>query len=174
MNRAEKSTEIESLKARFSKSLMTILADYKGLSVASLTDLRNNLRQRDSSFKVVKNRLAKIAIQDTPAKVLDEHFVGTTAVATTETDPAGPAKVIVDFAKENESLKIKAGYLDGKLIDLNEIKALANLPAKEELIAKLMGSMLAPASNLVSVLVQIPRQLVNVLSAIKDQKEQQQ
>jgi len=151
--------------------LITILADYKGLSVESLTDLRGKLRERDSSFKVVKNRLAKIAVKDLPIEELSEHFIGTTAVAVSESDPAGPAKILTDFAKDHEQLKIKAGFLRGKSIDMNSIKELANLPSRDELIAKMLGSLQAPATNLVSVLSQVPRQLVTVLSAIKDQKE---
>lgn len=171
MNRSEKAAEIESLKTRFTKSQLTILTEYKGLSVASMTALRGKLREKQSLLKVVKNRLAKIAVKDTPADTLSQHFVGTIAVATCEGDPAGPAKVLTEFAKDNELFKIKAGFLSGKALDLNAIKALANLPSKEQLIAKLMGSMQAPASNLVSVLSQVPRQLVTVLSAVKDQKQ---
>ena len=173
MNRAEKAAEVEKLKSRFVTAQLMILADYKGLSVASITDLRSKLREKQSSLKVVKNRLAKIAIKDTPVDVLNDHFVGATAIATTEIDPTGPAKVLTDFAKDNESLKIKIGFMDGKALDLNAIKTLASLPSKEELIVKLLGSMQAPATNLVNVLSQIPRQLVNVLSAIKEQKETQ-
>lgn len=171
MNRTQKAAEVESLKSQFSSAIVTILADYKGLSVESITDLRGKLRERDASFKVVKNRLAKIAIKDSPIEELNEFFVGTTAIAVSETDPAGPAKVLIDFAKDNEELKIKAGFLDGKSLDSSAIKALAELPSKDELIAKMLGSLQAPATNLVSVLSQIPRQLVTVLSAIKDQKE---
>lgn len=170
MNRTEKMAEVEVLRKQFSSSMITILADYKGLSVSALTELRGKLRAKNSTLKVVKNRLAKIAIKGTPTEELSSFFVGTTAVTTSETDPSGPAKVLTDFAKDNEKLQIKGGFLDGKKIDLKAIVALANLPSKEELIAKMLGSMQAPATNLVSVLVQVPRQLVNVLSAVKDQK----
>ncbi|MCP5463685.1 MAG: 50S ribosomal protein L10 [Deltaproteobacteria bacterium] len=172
MNRTEKAAEIESLKARFANAQLTILTDYKGLSVADLTDLRGKLHEVDSSFKVVKNRLAKIALKDSDLEGIAEHFVGTTAVTTTSGDPTGPAKVISNFAKEHDALKIKVGCLDGKTLEVKDLKALADLPSREELVAKMLGSLNAPATNLVSVLVQIPRQLVTVLGAIKDQKEQ--
>lgn len=172
MNRSEKAAEIESLRERFASARLTILADYKGLSVASLTELRSQLRESSSTLKVIKNRLAKIAVEGSTAESLKDHFVGTTAVCTSTDDPVGPAKVLVEFAKKNEQLKIKLGLLKEKPLDLSEIKALAELPSKEELLAKLVGSMNAPATNLANVLSQIPRQLVNVLSAIKDQKEQ--
>ena len=171
MNRAEKAAEIESLKAKFSRAQLAILADYKGLSVAAMTDLRRKLRTHQTSLKVVKNRLAKIAVKGTDADYLVSHFVGTTIVALSEGDPAAAAKVLSDFQKDNEKFKLKVGLLTGKALDLNALKALASMPSREQLIAKLMGSMNAPASNLVSVLSQIPRQLVTVLSAIRDQKQ---
>lgn len=173
MNRVQKAAEIDGLKNRFINSQLTILAEYKGLSVSALTDLRRKLRGKQSALKVVKNRLAKIAVKDTAAQPLTEHFVGTVAVATTTADPAGPAKILTEFAKDNELLKIRVGILNGKTLDIKGLKALASLPSKEELIAKLMGSMQAPARNLVTVLSQVPRKLVNVLSAIKDQKTKQ-
>ncbi len=171
MNRSEKTKEIESLKARFVKSQLTILTEYKGLSVADITDLRRKLREKSGSLKVVKNRLAKIAAKDTNHEVLATHFKETVAMATCAADPTGPAKVLVEFAKTNEKLKIKVALLDGKIISQNEVKALADMPSKEQLIAMLLGSMQAPAQNLVRVLAQIPRQVVQVLSAVKTQKE---
>ena len=172
MNRAEKADEVALLKERFTASQIAILTDYKGLDVASLTSLRRQLDETESQFKVVKNRLAKIAIKDTSAECLEEHFVGTTAVATSN-DPTGPAKVLAKFAKENENLKIRVGILDGKLLDLKNIEQLASMPSKDELIAKMMGSLQAPATNLVGVLSQLPRQVVNVLDAVRKQKEAQ-
>lgn len=171
MNRAEKTTEIENLKSQLKNSQLTILTDYKGLSVASVTDLRRKLRAKSSAFKVVKNRLARIAVKDTPISVVADFFKGTTAVATSTSDLTGPAKVITDFLKDNEIFKFKTAVLNGKVLDFNQIKALASLPSKEELVAKMLGSLNAPATNLVSVLSQIPRQLVTVLGAVRDQKE---
>ncbi len=173
MNRTEKAAEIEGLKSRFVNSQLTILAEYKGLSVSALTTLRRKLRDSSSTLKVIKNRLAKIAVKDTLAQPLTEYFVGTVAATTTSGDPAATAKVLTEFAKDNELLKLKVGLLNGKAIDAKGLKALASLPSKEELVAKLMGSMQSPARNLVYVLSQIPRQLVTVLSAVKDQKEKQ-
>lgn len=172
MNRTQKAQEIESLKERFAKSQLTILTEYKGLTVSEMTELRGKLRETSSTLKVVKNRLAKIAIKGTDHEPLTDSFKDTVAVATAGEDPTGPAKVLVDFAKANEKLSIKAALLDGKVISENEVKALASMPSKEELIAKLMGSMQAPAQNLVGVLSQIPRQVVQVLSAVKAHKEE--
>jgi|APSaa5957512535_1039671.scaffolds.fasta_scaffold48914_3 large subunit ribosomal protein L10 len=172
MNRAEKAAEIELLKERFASSQIAILTDYRGLDVASITSLRRQLDESQTNFKVVKNRLAKIAVKDTSAEPLSEYFVGTTAVATSD-DPTGPAKVLMKFAKDHEQLKIRIGLLDGKLLDLKSVEQLATMPSKDELIAKLMGSMQAPATNLVGVLSQIPRQVVSVLDAVRKQKELQ-
>jgi len=171
MNREQKAAEVESLKNRFSKAQIAILVNNKGLNVSDVTDLRRKLREKSSSFKVVKNRLVKIALKGTPFEILTDYFKDTTAVATSEIDLVGPAKVLTDFVKNNEKLELKIGILDGKVINIKDIQALANMPSKEELIAKMLGSLNAPATNLVNVLIQIPRQLVQVLAAVKDQKE---
>lgn len=171
MNRQEKVAEIESLKTRFSQSQLTIVTSYKGLNVASVTELRRKLCEKTGSFKVIKNRLAKIAAKGTSVEVLSPHFKDTAAVVTTGKEITAAAKVLTDFAKENDKLEIKLGLLDGKIINLKDIKALADMPSKEELIARMLGSFKAPATNLVNVLIQIPRQLVQVLAAVKDQKE---
>ena len=173
MNKIEKQAEVAALKERFSKAQLAILTDYKGLKVSEFNSLRRKLEEKKSRIKVIKNRLAKIALQGTAHEILVSHLKGTTAVATTETDPVGPAKVLVDFLKDHEGVKIKAAVMNGKEISTADIKALASLPSREELIAKLMGSMMAPARNWVSVLAQIPRRLVTVLAAVRDQKEKQ-
>lgn len=170
MNRTEKATEIESLKKQFSKAKFAVLADYRGITVPQVTDLRRKLREKATSLRIIKNRLAKIAAADTPFAVLKDHFKDTTAVALTEGDPTVVSKVLTEFVKNNERFKLKMAYLDGKILPVKDVEALAKMPSKEELIAKLMGSMQAPARNLVSVLSQIPRQLVQVLSAIQKQK----
>ncbi|HBF13484.1 MAG TPA: 50S ribosomal protein L10 [Deltaproteobacteria bacterium] len=171
MNREQKAIEIENLKAKFLKSQLTIVADYKGMTVDAINQLRRKLEEKQSSLKVIKNRLAKIAVKGTPSEFLAQYFIGTTAVATSELDPTGPAKVIVEFSKNNELIKFKGAVMGSQAMSSEQIKTLASLPSKEELIAKAMGSMLAPARNWVCVLAQIPRQVVNVLAAIRDQKE---
>lgn len=170
MNRTQKAAEVESLKSKFVNSQLTLVTEYQGLDVASVTELRKALSKDEATLKVVKNRLAKIALKDTPCEELSQYFVGATAITVTEGDPVAPAKTLSDFAKTHEELKVKVGFLDGKLLTPEEVKMLATMPSKEELLAKLLGSMQAPATNLVSVLSQIPRQLVQVLSAVKDQK----
>lgn len=171
MNRQEKSAEIEALREKFAKAQLIILTNYKGLKVEDFNQLRRKLREKNSHIKVVKNRLAKIALKGTPCEGLISQFVGTTAITTSEVDPVGPAKVYTEFVKEHEAFEFKAAALKGQSLSHADIQALAKLPNREELIAKLLGSMMAPARNLVTVLSQIPRQVVNVLAAVRDQKE---
>lgn len=173
MNRNEKTQEVGNLKAQFQQAKFAVLTDYRGISVSQITDLRRKLREKSTRFKVIKNRLAKIAAEDTPFSVLKDHFKGTIALALTDGDPTTSAKILADFAKANEKLILKMAFLDGKVLTAKDVDVLAKMPSKEELIAKLMGSMQAPARNLVSVLIQIPRQLVQVLVAIQKQKEGQ-
>ena len=170
MNREEKNQEIKELKERFQKATLTLLTDYKGLKVNEMNQLRKELRETSAELKVLKNTLAKVAIQDTELKVLEEYFKETVAVVTSETDPVGPAKAIFKFAKEFKKPEIKVGFLDGKVMQTAEVEALSKLPSREDLLSKLLGSMQAPAQNLVNVLAALPRQLVTVLAAIRDKK----
>lgn len=171
MNKTEKAAEIEILKSSFEKAQILIVTDYKGLTVEKFNKYRRKMEGANSSVKVVKNRLAKIALQRMGVDKINDAFKGTTAVAMSEVDPVSPAKVFSDFIKENEQVKFKAAYMGGQALTAAQIEALAKLPSREELIGSLLGSMLAPARNWVSVLAQIPRQVVNVLAAVRDQKE---
>lgn len=170
MNRTEKNQAVEELKKSFQKASVTLLADYQGLKVSELTKLRQELRGSAAEFKVLKNTLAALALKDTEMAPLAQHFVGTNGVILTEGDPVTPAKILVKFAKEFEKAKIKAGFLSGKLLSPTEIDALSKLPSREELLAKLLGSMQAPAQQWVNVLAAVPRQLATVLAAIRDKK----
>lgn len=171
MNREQKAKQIENLKESFVASKLTVLADYKGLNSNQANDLRAVLRKEGASFQVVKNRLAKLAIQDTPLTFLNDHLKETTAIATTKEDVVGLAKALFEFSKENEKLSLRVASMDEKELAKADIEALSKLPSREELIGKLMGSMQAPAQNLVLVLAQLPKQIVNVLAQIRDQKE---
>jgi large subunit ribosomal protein L10 len=170
MDKAEKGQAIEELKSRFQQASVTLLADYKGLKVSELTQLRRELRNSAAELKVLKNTLAVLALKDTEMAPLSEFFVGTTAVVTTLGDPVSPAKVLVKFAKDFEKAQIKMGFMSGKLLKPAEIEALSKLPSREEMLAKMLGSMKAPAQNMLNVLVAIPRQLVTVLAAVRDTK----
>ena len=129
-----------------------VLVDYCGLSVEQDTQLRNKLREAGVEYKVVKNTLTRFAAKEIGFDELDEVLNGPTSLAISMTDEVAPAKVIADFAKDNEQLEIKAGFLDGKVLALDEIKVLAATPNRETLIAKMLGSLNAPVSNLVRTL----------------------
>lgn len=171
MNKTEKQQAVEKISGGVKKAKAFIFADYRGLTVSQMTDLRRKLHNAKSSISVIKNRLAKRALTSLQIKGLEEFLKGPTAVASSEADPVSPAKVLVDFAKDNEKLKLKAGFMDGKVLTIAMLKELASLPSREVLLAKLLGSLNAPASNLVGVLSAVPRQLATVLNAIKEKKQ---
>jgi large subunit ribosomal protein L10 len=159
------------LHEHFSKSAVVIITDYKGLDVAAVTDLRRKLREADVQYKVVKNTLLARASEGTDKEALKEYFKGPNAVAFSYTDPVAPAKILCDFVKENDKLDIRVGVLNGKVLDADAIKALSKLPSREQLLAQVLSVMNQVPTSLVTALSDVPRRLVNVLSAIKDQKE---
>lgn len=135
------------------KSAQTgVLVDYRGLTVEEDTDLRNKLRAAGCQYFVIKNTLLKLATKETGLEELDDVLHGPTAVAVSDTDPVAPAKVMAEYAKGNEKLEIKSGFMDGAVMSLDEVKKLAATPNMETLIAKVMGSLNAPVSNLVRLL----------------------
>ena len=129
-----------------------VLVDYRGITVEQDTQLRNKLREAGVEYKVVKNTLTRFAANEVGYQELDSSLHGPTALAISSTDPVAPAKVLSDFAKDVEAIEIKAGFLDGKVISIDEIKTLANTPSREVLIAKIMGSLNSPISKLVRTL----------------------
>lgn len=171
MKLAEKELAVKELSEKFKKAQLTILADYKGMNVGQVTLLRRSLRDAKAQMKVVKNTLAYRAVAGTEMDALKDYFKGTTAVILADEDPIAPTKAITKFLKEAESFKLKVGFLSGKLIDQKEIESLSKLPSREEMIASLMGSMKAPAQNMVNVLSALPRKLACVLAAIRDKKQ---
>lgn len=170
MNREQKVQEVKSLSERVEKAKALLFAGYRGLKVSEITDLRMKLRKGQSTFKVVKNRLMKRVLKERGLEALEGHFRDPTAIAASSVDPVAPAKILVEFAKGNDRLALKGGYLDGRVLSVADIEALAKLPSREVLIAKALGSMQAPASNFVGVLAAIPRKLVYALNAIKATK----
>jgi len=171
LNISQKKEQVKRLAQEFADSEIVILVDYKGLDVAQLTELRALLRNEDAGIEVVKNTLLVRASEGTDAALMNEFYKGPSAIVTSKTDPVAPAKILVNFAKDNEKLEIKAGVLAGKLLDIDQIKQLAKMPTKEELLAKLVFTLNAVPTSLVNVLSGVPRSFVNVLNAVKDQKE---
>ena len=171
MNKQSKEAVVAEFAEKLKTAKAAFLADYRGLDVDQANDLRNKLRSAGVEYRVVKNTLLRLAAKDTGAVCFDDYLSGPTAIAMVDDDPVAPAKALVEFAKKNDVFELKAGMLDGKLLSVNEMKALAELPSREELLAKMLGSMSAPATNFVGVLAAVPRTFVQVLAAIKDQKE---
>ena len=171
MNLSEKKRIAEDLHSRFEKAQIVILSDYKGLDVGSVTKLRSDLRKENVEFQVAKNSLIKRAVKETDAELISDYCKGPNAVALSFEDPVAPAKILSKFAKENDKLKIKIGVMNGKLLDVDDIKALADLPSREVLLSQVLSAMNGVPTALVRLLSEVPRQMLNVLQAIKDQKE---
>ena len=172
MNKESKQQIVTELHEKLQQAKAVFLADFRGMSVEQATNLRNELRKAEVEYKVVKNTLLELASKDTDADALNSHYAGPTAIALTYTDPVAAAKVLSKFAKEQQNtFKLKAGVLSGKTITVPDIQALADLPSREVLLAKLLGSLNAPASNFVGLLAAIPGSFVRVLDAIRTQKE---
>jgi len=170
VQRKEKNIVIKQLNTAWSGDVAGVFTHYCGLSVAEISDLRRNLHQVGVSFQVVKNSLARRAVEGTGFASAGDLFKGPTAVAY-GADPVAVAKSVSEFSKKNELLKIRGGVLDGKLLDLSEVIALASLPGREVLLAKLLGSLQAPVSGFVRTLSEVPASFVRTLAAVRDQKE---
>lgn len=171
MNRKEKQQEIESLKQDFSDANNALLVGFSGLTVEKDTQLRAELRKNNLKYKVVKNTLAKLAAEGTPVAPLKDQFVGPTAITISSTDPVTMAKVLAKFAKENAQFTFKAGLVEGRVIDVKDIEAIASLPSKEELISKVMFLINANAQRLATALNGTMRNLAVVLNQIAEKKQ---
>jgi large subunit ribosomal protein L10 len=167
----EKQQIAEDLRDRLSKSAIIILTDYKGLDVAAMNDLRRRLRAEGIEYQVVKNTLLIRAAEDNDIALIKDYFKGPSAIALSYDDPIAPAKVLSEFAKENKKLEIKAGVMNGQVLDANAIKALAKLPSREVLLGQFLSALNAIPTSFVRTLAEIPRSFVGVLAAIRDQKE---
>lgn len=167
----EKQQIAEDLRDRFSKSAIIVLTDYKGLDVAAMNDLRRKLRAEGIEYKVVKNSILIRASAGNDGDLIKDFFKGPSAVALSYDDPIAPAKVLAQFAKDNEKLEIKVGVLNGKVLDAVAIKALALLPPREVMLGQLLAALNAIPTSFVRTIAEIPRSFVGLLAAIRDQKE---
>ena len=160
-----KRESVESLKERLGTAKTAVLTEYRGLTVRQLSDLRKQLKAAAAEYKVVKNRLARLAVKDSPLHPMAPHLTGPTGLVLTAHDPVGVAKALQAFVRTNPALTIKVGLVDGKVLDPPELKALADLPSKEALRAQLVAALEGPMSQLVSLLTAPQRELVQVLEA---------
>ena len=172
MNKESKQQVVAEMHEKLQRAKAVFLADFRGMNVDKATNLRNELRKAAVEYKVVKNTLLELASRETDKVSLSPHYVGPTAIALSYDDPVAAAKVLSRFAKEQQAtFKLKAGILSGKVISVADIQALADLPSREVLLAKLLATMQAPTTNFVGVLAAVPGSFVRLLNAIKIHKE---
>lgn len=168
--KAFKSEKIDAIKANIDKAQVAIITEYKGLSVEEITKLRREVQKVGGEYMVTKNTLAKIAVKGTSYELLTDKLSGPIALAFGFEDPVGPAKAVSKFIKDTKKGEIIGAVLDGKLLTEAETKALANLPSKTELYAKLLGSINSPASGIVGSINAVMSQLTRTMAAVRDQK----
>jgi large subunit ribosomal protein L10 len=168
MPKPKKIELVEKLEARLAGARGVYFADFQGLNVAQATELRNRCRRAGVTFEVVKNTLARRALDEKMRTVLDPYLVGPTAIATSEVDEVVPAKVINDFVKEFERPVLKAGIVDGRVMDGVQVGILANLPSREILLGQLLGGLKSPLQKLHTALSSPVRDLAAVLKQVAD------
>jgi len=171
LNLVQKKELVSGLNRKFEEKKILILVDYKGLNVPKMTELRAKLREAGVEFLVAKNTLLSRAAEGTDVELVRDVLSGPNAIAMSYEDPVNAAKVLIEFAKENDKLEIKAGVLSGKALSFNDIKALSNLPSREVLLATVLATINAVPTSLVRALSNVPERLLYALQAIKDQKE---
>ena len=170
LNLEEKKAVVEEVAAQVAGAKAIVLAEYRGLEVGNMTELRRKARGSGVYLRVLKNTLARRAVKDTPFAKLADQMVGP-LVYGISSDPVATAKVMNEFAKGNEKFVIKAGAMPNAVISAKEVAALASLPSREELLAKLMGTMQAPIAQFVRTLNEVPSKFVRALAAVRDAKE---
>ena len=170
LNRQEKAIVIEEVTTQVAKAQSIVVAEYRGLDVASVTVLRKKARESGVYLRVLKNSLARRAVVGTPFEALSSKLTGP-LIYGISADPVNAAKVLAAFAKDNEKLVIKAGALPNSVLDVNGVKALATMPSREELLSKLLGTMQAPIAQFVRTLNEVPTKFVRGLAAVRDQKQ---
>ena len=170
LNLEQKQAVVAEVAAQLAKAQAVIVAEYRGLDVARVTQLRSKARKSGLYLRVLKNTLARRAVKGTPFEKLSDQMVGPLMYGIA-TDPVAGAKVIAEFAKENELFVIKGGAMANTKMSDKDVKALALLPSREELIAKLMGTMQAPVAKLVRTMNEVPGKFARTLAAYRDSKE---
>ena len=172
MPNAEKIKKVEELNGVFLKAKAAVLADYQGIDAVGLTQLRRHMRAQSVDFRVIKNTLARQAAKNTPFEMLDEEFKGPVSLVVSYEDPIAPAKALAEFAKSgaSKSPKVLCGVVEGKKVTPEEVKALADLPSKEVLIATMLAVFNGPTTKFACVFNSLLRKLVGTLDAIREKK----
>src|SRR5215471_2215601 len=172
--KSKKEEELNALKKDLAEAKNMIVAQFKGITVAQDTDLRNKIRETKSKYRVVKNTLAKIAAKGTPSEALAKSMQGSSAIAYNNTDPVALAKALVAYAKANPVFVFKAGMVEGRVVNIADLGAIATLPSKEELIVKLMFLLNSPAQGLATAINGVARNLSVVVQQAVEQKKFQE
>lgn len=174
MNRAEKQDVVKELNETFKVNKSILLINFTGLNVADSTDLRRKISEAECGYRVIKNRLALRALEDTSVEELKEHFQGPTAIAYTLGDPVVLAKVLKSFIKDHPAMSFKAGIVDGQAVSASEMESLAEMPSRLELLTKLLYLLNAPLTRLASALQSPLRDLASVLKQLEEKREKEQ
>ena len=170
MARPEKVAEVQAIAERIGSAQSMILADFSGLTVEQMTVFRRNCRALSVECRVVKNRLARIAADKSGMDGIKDLLNGPTAIVFGAESQVDPAKIIVDFAKDNEAMEIKGGFVDGDFLDKEQVLALSKIPSRDELLAKMMGSINSPATGLVGTINGVAAALARVIDAAAKEK----
>ncbi len=170
LNLEQKQVVVSEISAEVAKAQAIVLAEYRGLEVGHMTDLRRKARQSGVFLRVLKNSLARRAVSGTPFEKLGDQMIGPLIYGISN-DPVATAKVLSDFAKSNDKFIIKGGAMPNTIISPAEVKTLANMPSRDELLSKLMGTMQAPIATFVRTLNEIPARFVRTLAAVRDAKQ---
>ena len=168
----EKKQIVSEVNQAAASALSAVLADYRGINVDKLTELRKTARENQVYLRVVRNTLLRRAIEDTDFDCIKEVLEGPTLLAFSNEDPGAAARVLKDFAKENESFEIKALSVGGELLDANQIDVLAKLPTLDQARSMLMSVMLAPITKLARTANEVPSKVTRVVAAVRDQKKE--
>lgn len=171
LNREQKEALVSSYQEGLAKAPHVFLMDYTGISVPEVTDLRNRLRETGSSYVVIKNRLARLAIKGEALDELSDVLQGPVAAAYSDSDVVSLAKALTEFAKEVPALELKAGLVEGQRVDAEDIQQIASLPSREELMAKLLYLMQSPVERFVRSLADVTRQFVSVVDQVRAAKD---
>lgn len=170
MARAEKVAVVQELREKFERASSVVLTDYRGLTVAEVTELRRQLRGAGVEYRVAKNTLTRLAAKDAAVEGLDAYLAGPTALAFSYEDPVAAARILTEFAREHANLEIKAGVVEGKVVDQAGVEALAKLPSREVLLAQVAYGFMSPVTGFVTALSGIIRGLAYALEAVRQQK----
>jgi len=171
LNRKEKEAVVQEISEKLGDAESIVLAEYRGLTVEEMTQLRVSARNSGVYLRVLKNTLAKLAVKDTPFEGLTENMVGPLAYGISS-DPVAAAKVLSDFSKENEKLLIRMGAMRNQVMSKDDVTRLAKMPSRDELLSKLLGTMQAPIAKFVQTLNEVPTKFVRGVAAVRDSKEQ--